>query len=105
MNAPGELGRAPLAVLAADGCDDRRLLQLMIRWGADLNGRHEPSQRTPLHFAADQGGLAVVRILLEMGADPSLEDRDGLRPDQDARDADIQECLLLALAEQCAGDD
>ena len=37
-------------------------------------------QRTPLHHAAGYGRVGVVRLLLELGADPNLQDYEGHAP-------------------------
>jgi ankyrin repeat protein len=44
---------------------------LLIELGSDVNAGH---WRAPLHEAAMRGNLAVIRLLLEHGADPSLRD-------------------------------
>lgn len=46
---------------------------LLIKKGADINVRNDYSQETPLMYAAQQGHLDVVKILLANGASPDLE--------------------------------
>lgn len=52
-------------------------VQLLLDWKADPNAVDGIEWWTPLMFAAGEGQLAVVKILLERGADPSLKDVDG----------------------------
>ncbi|HUU59145.1 MAG TPA: ankyrin repeat domain-containing protein, partial [Phycisphaerae bacterium] len=74
-------GRTPL--LAAAGLIDywrgkaplrAPLVQLFIDAGADVNARDERG-RTPLHHAAERTDPAVVKMLLDAGADPFAESR------------------------------
>ncbi len=71
-------GLTPLHVAAQKA--DSETLTLLIDKGAKVN---EPAKdgRTPLHFAVKRiNGFAVARVLLEAGADPSLQDEDGRTP-------------------------
>jgi hypothetical protein len=61
----------------------RRLLESDI----DVNYAGEYG-RTALHFAASQGRLAMVKLLLEWGANPNVEDEDGETPLDYADDDD-----------------
>jgi uncharacterized protein len=58
---------------------DRRpdIIRLLIARGCPVDGRGSPSGHTPLHEAAYNGDLPVVRLLLDAGADRSLRSGDG----------------------------
>jgi len=60
----------------------------------DLNARDEFGY-TPLHLASDRGNLDIVKLLLEKGADASLEDSDGFSALELARVAGHQEIQKL----------
>lgn len=47
----------------------------LIKAGADVNAKNDYSQETPLIYAAQQGHLDVVKILLHNGADPDVNPR------------------------------
>ena len=51
----------------------RRLLRLR----PDLNACTSRTGETALHKAAFEGNLEMVNLLLDAGADPSIEDHDG----------------------------
>ncbi|WFD33902.1 hypothetical protein MCUN1_000728 [Malassezia cuniculi] len=65
------------------------ILQLLLAYGADANaGRTRTRQNvpgvegsTPLHFAAANGHMAAVRLLLENGARPAPTDKDKQTPE------------------------
>ena len=63
------------------------LVRLLLRHGADVNGRRKDGL-TALHSAAYRGHLAVIRALLERGADPALRgfENGGPHAGQTARD-------------------
>ncbi len=52
-------------------------VQLLLEWKADLLAVDREEQFTPLMFAAAEGQAAVVRVLLDHGADRGIVDVDG----------------------------
>jgi len=62
--------RVELLQLAAEG-DKRDAVRLMVKLGFDLNA---VCRTTALHNAAMAGHLDMVKLLLELGADPSIRD-------------------------------
>ena len=62
--------RAQLLQLAAEG-DKRDAIRLMVKLGFDVN---EVSRTAALHNAAMCGHLGMVKLLIELGADPSIRD-------------------------------
>jgi len=67
-----ELGlrRVELLQLAAES-DKRDAVRLMMKLGFDLNER---SRTTALHHAAMGGHLEMAKLLIELGADPTIRD-------------------------------
>ena len=57
-----------------------RQVRVCIEAGADVSERHAWDGSTPLHFAAREHSVAVVRALLESGADVATLDDNGLIP-------------------------
>jgi ankyrin repeat protein len=55
------------------------LARLLLDAGADVNGQGEGGF-TALHSAAQSGDEELARLLLERGANPSIETNDGKRP-------------------------
>jgi uncharacterized protein len=58
---------------------DRRpeIVRLLIARGSPVDGRGSPAGHTPLHEAAFNGDLALVRLLLASGADRSVRTGEG----------------------------
>ena len=69
----------PINAAAAGPRADRRstIVRLLISRGAPVDGRGSPSGHTPLHEAAFNGDVALLRLLLESGADRRLRSGDG----------------------------
>ena len=61
---------------------DRRpdIIRLLIARGCPVDGRGSPSGHTPLHEATYNGDQALVRFLLDSGADRSLRTGEGETP-------------------------
>jgi ankyrin repeat protein len=52
------------------GVSHEPVVRTLLERGADPNVRDEGDCAYPLHFAAERGDLAIVRLLVEHGADP-----------------------------------
>ncbi|KAJ5683303.1 hypothetical protein N7462_006468 [Penicillium macrosclerotiorum] len=52
---------------------------MALDFGANINAM-DPIRRTPLHIAAEQGNLELIKILLGRGADTNVPDRNGYTP-------------------------
>jgi ankyrin repeat protein len=69
---PGQLIEACPGLLAKAAELDRiDAIRLLVEIGFDLN---PTERRTPLHEAAFNGNLALVRALIDLGADPTVRD-------------------------------
>src|SRR5262249_43768882 len=75
VRAVAQNSEANLAINAAAAGPraDRRpeIITLLIARGAAVDGRGSQNGHTPLHEAAFNGDLALIRLLLEHGADRS----------------------------------
>ena len=61
---------------------DRRpeIVRLLVARGSPVDGRGSSAGHTPLHEAAFNGDMALVRLLLDSGADRSLRTPEGETP-------------------------
>lgn len=79
VNAKMAEGWTPLTAAAYHG--RLEIVQILIRSGADVNGRKDSplngDGRTPLMVATGRGHIDIVKFLLETGADVELKDRGG----------------------------
>ncbi|MDO5567400.1 MAG: ankyrin repeat domain-containing protein, partial [Planctomycetia bacterium] len=60
-------------------CGKPEFLKMMLERGADVSLRNNV-QGTAMHFAAANGALESVRLLVEAGADPNAKDSNGETP-------------------------
>lgn len=76
LNVPREL------LLRASNWQSPDLIKRWIEQGADANGRGGPYGTTPLLTATSSefAGAETLRILLEHGADPNVQDTEGEKP-------------------------
>ena len=65
------LARRPEQLVRAAEQDSYRAVEVLIELGFDVNAR---PRTAPLHEAAMRGNVAVIRLLLEHGADPNVRD-------------------------------
>ena len=56
------------------------LIGFFVDNGADVNDAEPNSRWTPLHFAAMEGPERATEVLLQRGADPNRQDREGRTP-------------------------
>jgi ankyrin repeat protein len=67
------IGMVMLGMHWATGGDHKKMVELLIDKGADVNARDE-SGWTPLHYAAFNGHKDVAELLIAKGADVNAKD-------------------------------
>ncbi|XP_054939635.1 ankyrin repeat and SOCS box protein 10 isoform X4 [Physeter macrocephalus] len=83
---------------------DGRCAELLLKFGAKVDGRSEEEEETPLHVAARLGHVELADLLLRRGACSSARDAEGWTPLLAACDAQattthcLQLCRLLLSA-------
>ncbi len=82
------------ALLRAARGGDADAVAVALRAGADIEARDE-QDRTALLLAATADRLAVAELLVAMGADPGVVDRDGVTPRQHAEQRGHREVARL----------
>lgn len=78
VNAANTLGRTPLMLSAVEGYTE--LAELFLKNSADIRAKDLNYQRTALHFAALNGHLDIVSMLIDKGADIDEADAAGKTP-------------------------
>jgi hypothetical protein len=68
---------------------------LLKKYGANVN-TVDKDGRTPLHDAAESGGLPMVKLLVEYKANPNVEDDWGFTPLDDSANGEIYDFLVQA---------
>mmetsp|Transcript_28028 Transcript_28028/g.42747 ORF Transcript_28028/g.42747 Transcript_28028/m.42747 type:complete len:206 (-) Transcript_28028:109-726(-) len=76
----GGIAVAKLLSACMSGGDDPERVMSALDEGADINVRDSNSGQTPLMAAVRRGKSNIVKVLLEEGADVTLEDHDGYTP-------------------------
>nr|XP_019814902.1 PREDICTED: ankyrin repeat and SOCS box protein 10 isoform X3 [Bos indicus] len=93
-NIPDQDGRRPLHLCG--GAGSLECADLLLRFGAKVDGRSEEEEETPLHVAARLGHVELADLLLRRGACPDARDVEGWTPLLAACDA---RCMSPADAE------
>jgi ankyrin repeat protein len=75
VDARDALGGTPLLDAAFAGYTD--IADFLIQHGADVNARHHEAGSTPIQYAVLTGRIAMVRLLLQAGAQTKGDYRDG----------------------------
>ncbi len=66
-------GTGATALHLAAGAGNAAAIRALLDHGADVNARESAAEQTPLIFAVAENRLEAVKVLLERGADASLE--------------------------------
>ncbi|XP_043728996.1 ankyrin repeat and SOCS box protein 10 isoform X1 [Cervus elaphus] len=77
-NIPDQDGRRPLHLCG--GAGSLECAELLLRFGAKVDGRSEEEEETPLHVAARLGHVELADLLLRRGACPDARDAEGWTP-------------------------
>lgn len=79
-------GHSPLYCVANECATETgpRVVEALVRAGADVNVNGGVTQATPLHMAARRGHLEIAQVLLDCGAAVDARDRKGETPLQRA---------------------
>ena len=89
---PGHYGKTALAY--ACRCGSYEAAEALCAHGAELDARSN-YQTTPLMLATNQGKTKICEMLLALGADPSLKNKDGETALAKARACNKPECVAL----------
>lgn len=98
VNAADQNGETPLMTAIQQQHDDVALL--LLEQGADPNAQESTQGMTALHLAATLGNEALIRALLERGADLGIADASGATPIEAAEAAGQSHIAELLRAEQ-----
>ncbi|XP_037371737.1 ankyrin repeat and SOCS box protein 10 [Talpa occidentalis] len=77
-NIPDQDGKRPLHLCRGPGTLE--CTELLLRFGASVDGRSEEEEETPLHVAARLGHVELAELLLRRGACPNAQDAEGWTP-------------------------
>uniref|UniRef100_A0A8C0JXH1 Ankyrin repeat and SOCS box protein 10 n=1 Tax=Canis lupus dingo TaxID=286419 RepID=A0A8C0JXH1_CANLU len=77
-NIPDQDGKLPLHL--CQGASTLECAELLLRFGAKVDGRSEEEEETPLHVAARLGHVELAGLLLRRGACPNARNAEGWTP-------------------------
>ncbi|KAL6081708.1 hypothetical protein STEG23_005615 [Scotinomys teguina] len=96
-NTPDQDGKRPLHLCRGPGILE--CAELLLKFGAHVDGRSEDEEETPLHIAARLGHVELADLLLRWGACPDARNAEGWTPLLTACDV---RCQLPTAAEATA---
>jgi hypothetical protein len=82
---PGGFGETALHWAIYRDIADLEIIEILLNYHADVNAQDEYGM-TPLHLAVRSHNLAVIGLLLEMGANPTILSNEGDTPESLARE-------------------
>ncbi len=93
-NGLDEMSNSPIMVAVAHG--RKELVPLLVALGADINFRDPNGKTVFMKMIGSSANIPCLKILLENGADPNIEDNEGFSPLSRSRQADpkVTEFLL-----------
>jgi len=56
------------------------MVRILLREGQDINEQTQEMRNTSLHLAAQNGHFLIVRLLVDLGADKSVINKNGKTP-------------------------
>ncbi|XP_008845449.1 ankyrin repeat and SOCS box protein 10 isoform X3 [Nannospalax galili] len=77
-NTPDQDGKRPLHLCR--GAATLECAELLLKFGAQVDGRSEDEDETPLHIAARLGHVELADLLLRRGANPDARNAEGWTP-------------------------
>lgn len=86
------------SAVASEGAESLRTVEVLLERGAPVNAGADGGG-TPLHSAASNGNVQIVRALLAHGADPNATKDDGKTPLDLAREHGHEDVLKLAASD------
>ena len=95
------IGTYPLQIAAIKGWTEMAELLLSAGARAVINEKDDVYHYTPLHHAAEQGNKALVKLLLDNGADAEIKDDKGRTPLKIAEEKGHAE--IIELLRSCGG--
>jgi hypothetical protein len=74
------------------------IIKAYISQGANVNTIEKQTKLTPLHICAQNVQIDILKLLLDAGALPNIEDQYGRTPDECTKDIKIQRELINSLS-------
>jgi ankyrin repeat protein len=97
VNSQNDDGQTPLhaAAVAIGNPHAEQITRLIIDYGGNMEATDTKNSWAPMHYAAENGNLVVLGVLLRAGANPNARDAHGWTPlHRGAYHADVVRLLL-----------
>jgi len=94
INVDSESLHGNTALHEASRCGSMRVVQQLLKLGANINKRSGQSGYTALHFASAANKIPIVELLLSEGAKRDVKDMEGKVPFEVASSNDMRKVLM-----------